>query len=67
VHWAAEMLESPGIPKNKDSSWNRDLITPNHQIAIICNPHKVSTAKVCRTQELTRKRQENLLMRLGQR
>ena len=52
VHWAAEMLESPGILKNKDANWTRDYIKPNDQITIVCNPHKVPTAKVCRAQEL---------------
>jgi Family of unknown function (DUF6152) len=53
VHWAAEMLESPGMLKKKDARWNREYIKPNDQLLIVCNPHKVATAKVCRAQELT--------------
>ncbi len=53
VHWASEFLESPGILKNKDASWNRESIKPSDQITIVCNPHKVPNAKVCRVQELT--------------
>jgi len=53
VHWAAEMLESPAMLKSKDANWTRDLLKPNDRITIVCNPHKVPDAKVCRTQELT--------------
>ncbi len=53
VHWAAEMLESPAMLKSKDAKWNKDLLKPDDRITIVCNPHKVPDAKVCRTQELT--------------
>jgi len=53
LHWAAEMLESPAMLKKKDANWNKDLLKPSDKITIVCNPHKVPDAKVCRTQELT--------------
>jgi len=53
VHWAAEMLESPGMLKSKNPKWSKDYLKPGDQLMIVCNPHKVATAKVCRAQELT--------------
>jgi hypothetical protein len=53
VHWAAEMIESPGILKNKDARWNRNSLKKGDELTIVCNPHKSLDAKVCRAAELT--------------
>ena len=53
VHWAAEMIESPGILKTKDAKWNRKTIQSGDQLTIACNPHKVPDTKVCIARELT--------------
>ena len=53
VHWAAEMIESPGILKTKDAKWNRKTIQSGDQLTIACNPHKVPGTKVCIARELT--------------
>lgn len=53
VRWGAEMVETPGILKKRNTAWSKDSIKPGDQMEIVCNAPRDPTAKMCRAQQFT--------------
>ncbi|MEQ1945628.1 MAG: DUF6152 family protein [Bryobacteraceae bacterium] len=51
ARWGAEMVESPGILKKRNTHWSRDAVKPGDRIEMVCNAPRDLSIKMCRAQE----------------